>query len=1050
VKFNHSGIYQWNTFVKANENEEGSDLVLHPVITCDNQYIAGQYNPNIYVHMNGLVDYYRSGFNFYSASSNGVIAYTLPSKEYWMETTVIHSMLAKYDANGNFQWATTCAGQVYDGDLDVYASNVQVDRKGHVYVSGSYYENDLYIWDVSSNGYYDDVKGILRNEGNFDCYLIKYNKYGLINNNTHRNIYIEDVSNVPNAYEKSIVITDNKNSGPVNCQILEPSSFGFGYILRKSVTLTDCLDLINNNGKWIPKIQADQITISNEIDVIDVNTKLSIIDYDNLTYASWTTKISADGNEFQLCLSSDKDNNVYGLYCFTSGVSYCNNFTGGSLGIERYSSMTDIAIFKYDNVGNNVWITHVGFDYEFRTNPQIITDAEGNSYVTIVKYDDEGSGNIYVFETRNTGSSIKTLYVNSNSTVVLKYDKDGLFLWNVSVESYNYEGTSDSITVVDKNGNVYLSGYMIDNNGVQIWDTSDYIKKEFLDGRGMFVVKFDKTGKYIWSVPLYGQIESGDKSSIACDNDGNIIISGMYTDTINVYNVVDKTDIRFYDTIYTVPSSNLNLFMVKYDTNGKGLWTNRLGSNNSSVGGEVYQPVSTMDSEGNFYVAVQMGGEYAYIYDTRSKDDIRFEIPIPTSNTYNTFFAKYNKNGIVQWYNFISGYSSYPSICVDNRFIQGVSANNVYLSGSFSGDGEGFINFYHSGKNGDYPNSYGSLTTNNYDAFLIKYDTDGYVDWCTKVGGSNTNVNNSVLATSDGHVYLGGEFNTASIDVYQGWSFGMDPNDNVAATINNATDSGSSDIFLVRYSRYGTVNNGTYRFGKEVYLENNSDIVDGTEKSIVIINNGENNNTSYRQNVCLIILGSNSPGYYSFRNIWLSEGVTLISYGGEWFVKSSSNDVLPKRSIIMWGGNQSNIPQGWRLCDGGDLNGVTTPDLRGRFVLPYNDSASGVNGTSSDGGNTNTGTGARTSTTLSGTVGLIGGEVLHTVTNNEMPTHNHGGSTGQAGYSTSATDVAVSLTTTNVADDTGSHSHTIDNDGGSMAHNNIPPYYVLCYIMKCF
>jgi microcystin-dependent protein len=152
----------------------------------------------------------------------------------------------------------------------------------------------------------------------------------------------------------------------------------------------------------------------------------------------------------------------------------------------------------------------------------------------------------------------------------------------------------------------------------------------------------------------------------------------------------------------------------------------------------------------------------------------------------------------------------------------------------------------------------------------------------------------------------------------------------------------------------------------------------------------------------------------------------------------------------MWGGNENDIPLGWRLCDGGSFNNVTTPDLRGRFVLPYNNNASGVNGTSSDGGNTNTGTGARTSTDLSGAIGRTGGEVLHTNTILETATHNHGGVTGAGGYAPSATDVAVSLTTKNVAEDTGSHTHSISNDGGGGAHNNIPPFYVLAYIMKCF
>ena len=30
----------------------------------------------------------------------------------------------------------------------------------------------------------------------------------------------------------------------------------------------------------------------------------------------------------------------------------------------------------------------------------------------------------------------------------------------------------------------------------------------------------------------------------------------------------------------------------------------------------------------------------------------------------------------------------------------------------------------------------------------------------------------------------------------------------------------------------------------------------------------------------------------------------------------------------------------------------------------------------------------------------------------------------------------------------GNHRHTINNTGGNKAHNNMPPYYALCYIMK--
>ena len=129
------------------------------------------------------------------------------------------------------------------------------------------------------------------------------------------------------------------------------------------------------------------------------------------------------------------------------------------------------------------------------------------------------------------------------------------------------------------------------------------------------------------------------------------------------------------------------------------------------------------------------------------------------------------------------------------------------------------------------------------------------------------------------------------------------------------------------------------------------------------------------------------------------------------FYQAATEDI-PVGGIILWSGAADAIPAGWHLCDG--TRG--TPDLRGRFVL-------GADGTYS--------------------VGAKGGEETHTLTVAEMPSHSHIVYTGRT------------------SDQTGNHPYYGEGHksnpyfegpssdiGGSEPHNNMPPYYALCYIMK--
>jgi len=81
------------------------------------------------------------------------------------------------------------------------------------------------------------------------------------------------------------------------------------------------------------------------------------------------------------------------------------------------------------------------------------------------------------------------------------------------------------------------------------------------------------------------------------------------------------------------------------------------------------------------------------------------------------------------------------------------------------------------------------------------------------------------------------------------------------------------------------------------------------------------------------------------------------------FVNEEGPGTIPIGGVIMWSGSIGSIPSGWALCNGGTVNGHTTPNLLNRFVLGAGSSYS---------------------------VGSTGGETSHTLTINEMPTHSHG------------------------------------------------------------
>ena len=135
-----------------------------------------------------------------------------------------------------------------------------------------------------------------------------------------------------------------------------------------------------------------------------------------------------------------------------------------------------------------------------------------------------------------------------------------------------------------------------------------------------------------------------------------------------------------------------------------------------------------------------------------------------------------------------------------------------------------------------------------------------------------------------------------------------------------------------------------------------------------------------------------------------------------------ANQFLPKGAIIMWSGSWSAIPKGFALCNGNNgepINDVIIPDLRGRFIV-----------------------GGKSGDADFGTENGTGGSKTHTLTIDEMPSHNH--------------NVTIPKRDTHIVKGGGSDHYHFDNDtrittenkGGGQPFKHLPPYYVLAFLIK--
>ncbi len=377
-------------------------------------------------------------------------------------------------------------------------------------------------------------------------------------------------------------------------------------------------------------------------------------------------------------------------------------------------------------------------------------------------------------------------------------------------------------------------------------------------------------------VRVYGGTGGEGGHSITTTNDG-ILITGSTSS---------------YDGDFDgINLGRSDLFVIKFDNNGRILWKRTIGGKSYDWGNSV-----TTTAQGDVLVA----GVSSYEEESENGDIV---------------VAKLDKSGEIRWKKSYGGLEHDECNTIvtvgDGIVISGVTkSNDVDFKGMNQGEDDIFIirldqngnvlwNKTYGGKRTDFGSCLVRMSDNsllvtgwtssndgtfkgmNYgadDVFLLKLDQNGNVLWKKTFGGSDQDLGRSVIATADGGILIAGETESNNGD-FEGMN------------------RGSADIFVIKVDSDGVVQ-WKKTFGGN-HRERVTDITSTSDGGILITGETESNDGDFN---------GMKKGEYDIFVIKLDgNGVQLWTrvYGGtDWDVSNSITTV--KDDVLITGMSGSN------------------------------------------------------------------------------------------------------------------------------------------------
>ena len=300
--------------------------------------------------------------------------------------------------------------------------------------------------------------------------------------------------------------------------------------------------------------------------------------------------------------------------------------------------------------------------------------------------------------------------IGTQDAFVAKINADGSVAW-----ARNFGGPRSyavgAAIAVDNTGNVYLSGSFSSAN----------LTTPSLAAFGLndaFAMKLDSAGTTIWARNFGGIAAFTQAGSIAVDGSGNVYLAGAFENGNLTNPPLAKIGIA-------------DVFAIKLDAAaGNTIWARTFGGNQADTDGAS--------------IAVD-GSNSIYVAGTFSNADLSSP-SLKRRGVYDAFVVKLNSTGALVWAQNFGGIGAWAygqAVAVDSL------SNSVYLSGYFN--------------SGDLV--YPTLTkVGMQDAFALRLDSTGALDWARNFGGAGAKAWGVAVATDNGgDAILAGFFYNASL-----------------------------------------------------------------------------------------------------------------------------------------------------------------------------------------------------------------------------------------------------------------------------------------------